>query len=63
MSFTKRIEALEVAAIKADGPKRFDVIRTIIERDRSIVKVLRRGDGGALVPVSGDALAGIRRGR
>lgn len=56
MSFAKSIEALEVAAIKADGPKQFDVIRTIFAPDRSIVGVYRYADG-ALVPIASEGEA------
>ncbi len=63
MSFAKRIGALETVAMKANKPERFDVIRTIFAPDRSIVKALRREDGGVLVPLSEDELADIRCGR
>jgi len=58
----KRLEALEAAALKAEGPERFDVIRVIVAPDQNIVKALRRAEGGALVPVSEDELADIRCG-
>lgn len=63
MNIAKRLEALEAAAVQAEGPEKFDVIRVIVAPDRSIVDALRRGEGGALVPVSEDELADIRRGR
>ena len=56
MSFAKRIEALEVAAIKADEPKQFDVIRTIFAPDRNIVGVFRYADG-VLVPIAAEGEA------
>jgi hypothetical protein len=59
----KRLEALEAAAVKAEGPEKLDVIRVIIDPDQSIVKALRRAEGGALVPVSVEELEEIRRGR
>ena len=63
MNITKRLEALEAAAVKAEGSEKLDLIRVIVAPDQSIVKALRRGEGGALVPVSEDELADIRRGR
>lgn len=61
MNIGKRLEALEAAAMKAEGPERIDVIRVIVAPDRSIVRVLRRGQHGEPVPVSDDELADIRR--
>jgi len=63
MNMAKRLEALEAAAAKAGGPERFDVIHVIVAPDRSIDGAFRHGEGGALVPVSEDELADIRRGR
>ncbi|MDZ4252670.1 MAG: hypothetical protein U1A72_08890 [Sulfuritalea sp.] len=60
MNITKRLEALEAVAMKAEALEKFDVIRVIVAPDRSIVNALRRGEGGALVPVSEDELAHIR---
>lgn len=63
MSVTKRLEALEAAAAKAEGPEKFDVVLVIVAPDRSIDNAFRHGEGGALVPVSEDELADIRHGR
>ncbi len=60
---TKRLEALEAAAVKAEGPERIDVIRVIVAPDQSIVRALRRAENGTLVPVSADEFADIRRSR
>ena len=63
MNISKRIEALEAAATKAEGPEWFDVIRVIVAPDKNIIEAVRHGENGALVPVSDDELAEIRRGR
>ena len=60
MNMIKRLEALEAAAVKAEGPERFDVIRVIVAPDRSVTEALRRGEHGELVPVSDEELAEIR---
>lgn len=63
MNIAKRLEALEAAAVKAEGPETFDVIRVIVAPDQSITGAVRRGENGELVPVSDEELAEIRRGR
>jgi len=61
MNMTKRLEALEAAAVKAEGPKKIDIIRVIVALDRSITGAYCRNENGRLVPVSDEKLADIRR--
>lgn len=63
MNMTKRLEALEAAAVKSAEPEPMDIIRVIVAPDQSIAKALRRGECGTLVPVSEDELADVRCGR
>lgn len=60
MNIAKRLEALEDAAKKAEGPERLDVIRVIVAPDRSITGAMRRIESGTYAPVSVYELATIR---
>lgn len=60
MSLTKRLEALEAKA-DAKTIEPLEIVRVIVAPDRSILRALRYGAGGVLVPVSDDELAEIRR--
>ncbi len=59
MRLTKRLEALEVAVIKASPPEPVDIVRVIIAPDRSINGAYRRVRG-ELVSVSDSELSEFR---
>lgn len=60
MSITKRLEALEARA-SAQTIEPPDIVIVYISPDRSVFSAVRHSEGGALVPVSDDELAEIRR--
>lgn len=60
-NMTKRLEALETAAVKTQGPEKIDIVHVIVAPDRSIVGACRYGEARMLVPVSVEELADIRR--
>lgn len=60
MQLTKRLEALEAAAVKAEGPEKIDVVRVIIDPERNIVGA-SRVESGKRVEVSASELEEIRR--
>ena len=61
MRMTKRLEALEAAAMKMHSADQLDIIHVIVAPDLSVVGAYRHNSTDGLVKITGDELEEIKQ--